>query len=172
MKRNNVKNLAFLSILLGLSVAVGILESFISLPIPVPGVKIGLANFINLFVLYYFDLKSYITVGFIRVCLSALLWGRFGITFLFSLVGWLLSSAGVTLVFLSKKFSIYGISVLGACLHQIGQMTVAVFVYGQAGLIYYLPFLIITAVLTGTIIAFITKRVICSLNVSMIKFLN
>ena len=87
-------------------------------------------------------------------------------------MGWLLSSAGVTLVFLSKKFSIYGISVLGACLHQIGQMTVAVFVYGQAGLIYYLPFLIITAVLTGTIIAFITKRVICSLNVSMIKFLN
>ena len=53
MKRNNVKNLAFLSILLGISVAVGILESFISLPIPVPGVKIGLANFINLFVLYY-----------------------------------------------------------------------------------------------------------------------
>ena len=43
-----MKNLAFLSILLGLSVAVGILESFISLPIPVPGVKIGLANFINL----------------------------------------------------------------------------------------------------------------------------
>ena len=44
-----------LAMLLCLSVTVGSLESFVSLPIPVPGIKLGLANFINLFVLYYYQ---------------------------------------------------------------------------------------------------------------------
>lgn len=64
MKINKTKKIVGLAMLLCLSVTVGILESFVSLPIPVPGIKLGLANFINLFVLYYYDLKSYFTVGF------------------------------------------------------------------------------------------------------------
>lgn len=160
----SVKKTATLALLLCLCSVVGIIESFVILPIPVPGIKLGLANLVTLFVLYYFDKKCYITIGFLRVVLTALLWGGFGLNFLFSFAGWALSAAAVITACLINKNSIYGISVIGACFHQMGQMTVAALVYAQIGLLYYLPFLIAAGTASGLLTAFLTKRIIMALN--------
>lgn len=160
----SVKKTATLALLLCLCSVVGIIESFVILPIPVPGVKLGLANLVTLFGLYYFDKKCYITIGFLRVVLTALLWGGFGLNFLFSFAGWALSAAAVITACLINKNSIYGISVIGACFHQMGQMTVAAAVYAQIGLLYYLPFLIAAGTASGLLTAFLTKRIIMALN--------
>ena len=160
----SVKKTATLALLLCLCSVVGIIESFIALPLPVPGIKLGLANLVTLFVLYYFDKKCYITIGFLRVVLTALLWGGFGLNFLFSFAGWALSAAAVITACLINKNSIYGISVIGACFHQMGQMTVAAAVYAQIGLLYYLPFLILAGTASGLLTAFLTKRIIMALN--------
>lgn len=165
----SVKKTATLAILLCLCSVVGIIESFVALPIPVPGIKLGLANLVTLFVLYYFDKKSYITIGFLRVVLTALLWGGFGLNFIFSFAGWVFSAIAVTVACLINKNSIYGISVIGGCFHQMGQMTVAAAVYAQLGLLYYLPFLILAGTVSGLLIAFLTKRVIVALNRSKSK---
>lgn len=160
----SVKKTATLALLLCLCSVVGIIESFVILPIPVPGIKLGLANLVTLFVLYYFDKKCYITIGFLRVVLTALLWGGFGLNFIFSFAGWVLSAAAVITACLINKNSIYGISVIGACFHQMGQMTVAAAVYAQFGLLYYLPFLILAGTASGLLTAFLTKRIIMALN--------
>lgn len=165
----SVKKTATLAILLCLCSVVGIIESFVAPPIPVPGIKLGLANLVTLFVLYYFDKKSYITIGFLRVVLTALLWGGFGLNFIFSFAGWAFSAFAVTVACLLNKNSIYGISVIGGCFHQMGQMTVAAAVYAQLGLLYYLPFLIFAGTVSGLLIAFLTKRVIVALNRSKSK---
>lgn len=156
----SVKKLTGLSALLCLGTTVGILESFISLPLPVPGIKLGLANLVTLFALCFYDKKSFVTVGFMRVVLTALLWGGFGINFLFSLVGWALSAAAILTACILHKNSIFGISVAGACFHQIGQMMAAVCVYGQIGLLYYLPVLLVAGTLSGILIAFLTASVL------------
>ena len=55
--RSKVKKLVLLSIMLAIAIVVGYVESFI--PIPVPGVKLGLANVVILLLLYggyYFGL--------------------------------------------------------------------------------------------------------------------
>ena len=169
MKINKTKKIVGLAMLLCLSVTVGILESFVSLPIPVPGIKLGLANFINLFVLYYYDLKSYFTVGFLRVVLSALLFGGFGIGFVFSICVWTLSAAAVSLAFLLEKFSVYGLSTLGAALHQTGQISAAILIYRQIGFLYYLPILLSVSTVTGGTIAFLTVCIIRPLNKSIKK---
>lgn len=160
----SVKKTATLALLLCLCSVVGIIESFIALPLPVPGIKLGLANLVTLFVLYYFDIKSYVTIGFLRVVLTALLWGGFGLNFIFSFAGWALSAAAVITACLINKNSIYGISVIGACFHQMGQMTVATLVYAQLGLLYYLPFLIAAGTASGLLTAFLTKHIIVALN--------
>ena len=165
----SVKKTATLALLLCLCSVVGIIESFIALPLPVPGIKLGLANLVTLFVLYYFDKKCYITIGFLRVVLTALLWGGFGLNFIFSFAGWVLSAAAVITACLINKNSIYGISAIGGCFHQIGQMTVAAAVYAQIGLLYYLPFLIAAGTASGLLTAFLTKRIIVALNRSKNK---
>ena len=165
----SVKKTATLALLLCLCSVVGIIESFVALPLPIPGIKIGLANLVTLFVLYYFDKKSYITIGFLRVVLTALLWGGFGLNFIFSFVGWALSAAAVIMACFINKNSIYGISAIGGCFHQIGQMTVAAAVYAQLGLLYYLPFLIAAGTASGLLTAFLTKRIIVALNRSKSK---
>lgn len=165
----SVKKTATLALLLCLCSVVGIIESFVALPLPVPGIKLGLANLVTLFVLYYFDIKSYVTIGFLRVVLTALLWGGFGLNFIFSFAGWALSAAAVITACLINKNSIYGISTIGGCFHQIGQMTVAALVYAQIGLLYYLPFLIAAGTASGLLTAFLTKRIIVALNRSKNK---
>ena len=165
----SVKKTATLALLLCLCSVVGIIESFIALPLPVPGIKLGLANLVTLFVLYYFDKKCYITIGFLRVVLTALLWGGFGLNFIFSFAGWVLSAAAVITACLINKNSIYGISAIGGCFHQIGQMTVAALLYAQIGLLYYLPFLIAAGTASGLLTAFLTKQIIVALNRSKNK---
>ena len=165
----SVKKTATLALLLCLCSVVGIIESFVTLPLPVPGIKLGLANLVTLFVLYYFDKKCYITIGFLRVVLTALLWGGFGLNFIFSFAGWALSAAAVIMACFINKNSIYGISAIGGCFHQIGQMTVAAIVYAQIGLLYYLPFLIAAGTASGLLTAFLTKQIIVALNRSKNK---
>ena len=78
---------------LALGVVLNIIESLLPVLIPVPGVKLGIANTIGLIVLYFYGAKEYILIGFLRVLLVALLRTGIGSTaFLLSLSGWLIST--------------------------------------------------------------------------------
>jgi len=168
MKNNHsIKYIARLSMFLAVGVVLNIVESLISLPFPIPGIKLGLANTIGLLVLYFYSPKEYLSIGVLRVLLVGLL--RTGIgspAFLLSLGGWFLSSI-ITLIFYKFiKPSIYGLSVISSLFHPTGQVFVAMIYYSQVYFINYLPILLLTSVISGLLIAFLSSRILKILSKS------
>lgn len=147
-----------LAMLLSISIILNILESFIPI-FNFPGIRIGLANIITLFVLYTYGFKDAIYISILRVLLVGILrTGLFSITFYFSLFGSILSVISMG-IFKKTKLSIVGISIIGAIMHNVGQI-IASLIFINTNLIYYLPILIITSIITGTIIGLISKQLL------------
>ena len=153
MTRSPAKRVAFYAAALILSLALSYLEILLPLPIPLPGVKLGLANLITLLLLID-EKPQYILLLLIsRVILCALLFGTF-ISFIYSLSGAALSFAGMLLIkrLYPKRISLVGVSVTGACMHNIGQVIAACMILGSAKMLYYLPPLILVAIVTGFVV--------------------
>lgn len=136
------------------TLVVSYLESFIPIPFPVPGIKIGLANIVILWVLYAMNIKAAIIISLLRVILSGFLFGNL-YTMLFSFVGAVLSLAVMILLKKVNKFSIIGASIAGAVCHNTGQIIVAIIVLENSKLGYYLPALIISGVIFGIVIGIV-----------------
>ncbi|HMM33085.1 MAG TPA: Gx transporter family protein, partial [Clostridia bacterium] len=51
-KSVNVKRIALLGMLFALAIVLSIIEGFIPVPVPVPGVRLGLANIVIMFALF------------------------------------------------------------------------------------------------------------------------
>lgn len=144
------KKVAFYGVFAALAILMGYVESLFPPPVPVQGVKLGLANVIVLIVLYFMGAKAALGINVIRVVISALLFSGFS-GFLYSIAG-----AGVSFIImvLAKKIKssgIIGVSVLGGVAHNIAQIGVAAAVLNTPGLFYYLPVLIISGVVMGVI---------------------
>lgn len=155
MKRDvfNVHKMALLGVLTAGAIVIGILESFIP-SIGIPGVKLGLSNIVILIVLYELGIWEAAFVSLIRVLLVSLIRGTFlSMGFVMSLSGAVLS-LGIMIVFylLIKKFSVIGVSVIGAVFHVAAQIGVAMIYLSTAYVLYYLPVIIISAIVTGVIV--------------------
>ena len=157
-----IKKFTRLSMLLALSVVLNIVESFI--PFfngTIPGLKIGLANTVILFVLYFYSFKDAMTLSILRVLLVGILrTGLFSITSLFSFGGALIS---IVMMFLSKKFtklSIIGVSIIGSISHAIGQIIVAILLVKNINIVYYLPWILLFAIPFGILVGFISKEML------------
>lgn len=153
--QNNIspKQLTLLASLLAISLVLSVVESMLGalVPVPIPGVKLGLSNIIAMFILCYFSLWSALAVGILRAFLASLMTGGIGM-FLYSAPGTIIS----ILVMYSamkcfKKLSIVGISMLGACAHNVMQVCVAVLITGEVNLFYYAFVLLIVGAVSGTI---------------------
>lgn len=151
--------IALLGALLAISLALSVVESMVGalLPLPVPGVKLGLANIVSMFLLSYFSLKSALTVGILRTFLASLFAGGFGM-FLYSAPGAVISILAMyaALRFL-KPLSIAGVSMLGACVHNTAQVCVAVLVTGEIHLFCYAFILLIVGAVSGTITGIVAR---------------
>lgn len=148
----NNRRYAVVIILVTNAILISVLESLIPIPIPVPGIKLGLANIITLIAIVFLPLKDVLLVVTIRCFVVAIL--TRGIMMLaFSLTGGILSALAMFLLYkkLSNLFSIKGISILGAIVHNTAQITVASFLLADTVIILYLPVLLVSAVVTGFI---------------------
>lgn len=147
----NTKRLTLCAVMISLALALSYMERLIPLQlvIPLPGIKLGLANIVSLVALYLLGKQSAYYILIIR-CLLSSIFGS-GITgLLFSLTGGLLS---LTVMILSRKvpfFSIYGVSILGAAAHNVGQILAAVILMNSIYIVGYLPYLLLVALVTGT----------------------
>ena len=161
--KQRIRTLTQHSLFLAIGIILNIVESIIPIPIAIPGVKLGLANTIGLIVLYFYSPKEYIYIGFLRVLIVGFRnFLSFG--FFLSLSGWFLSSIVAILIYKTKKFSIYGLSISSAVFHGIGQMIIVMFFYNAYGLILYLPVLMLTGIITGTLTSFASSLVLSKLN--------
>ena len=122
------------------------------LPLPLPGIKLGLANLVITALFYLASPLDAALVSFSRILLSALLFGS-PVSFFFSLCGGGLAYLAMALCrpFHQRFFSFVGISVLSATGHHLGQIFAAVLLYGSGAILTYLPWLLLSGIVTGTL---------------------
>ena len=114
------KKIALGGILTALAMIFSYIESLIPIPLPVPGVKLGIANIAIISVLYLLGSGQALLVNLLRITLTAVLFGNFN-SFLFSMAGGMLSLLVMVLLKKSGHFSIVGVSVAGGVFHNVGQ---------------------------------------------------
>lgn len=154
MKR--AKKIALSGILTALALALSLLEGLLplSLLVPLPGVKLGLANIVTLVALCLLGPGFAFGVILCRVFVLYLVAGNFT-ALVMSLCGAVLSLAGMWLAhrWQGRYFSLYGVSILGAACHNIGQIGAACLLMRSTDVVYYLPLLLCAGLVTGPIIA-------------------
>ena len=156
------KKSAYFGVLLSLAMICGYIEMLIPFDFGIPGIKLGLANIVALWLLYKNGFWSAIAVKIGRILLVGILFGNV-MSIFYSLCGGILA---VIIMFFAKKarcFSPVGVSIAGAFFHNVGQLLAASLVIGTGAVGYYLPFLTLSAVATGLLIgllgAYLFKRV-------------
>jgi len=151
--QNSAKRAALFGALLALSVALSVAESMLGalLPLPVPGVKLGLANIVSMFLLSYFPVRAALAVGILRALISSFFVGGIGM-FAYSAPGVILSILAMYGAMRGiKALSLTGISMIGACVHNLAQVSVAVLITAETGLFYYAFVLMIVGAVSGTL---------------------
>lgn len=143
-----VKRLAELALLTALALIIFVIELQIPNPVPVPGAKLGLANIITVFSVYHYRAKEVLLIVFARILLSSFFGGNL-MALMYSMAGGILCLAGMLWLkhIISERY-IWICSVLGAVLHNIGQISVACLIAGW-GLLAYLPFLLVSGCIAG-----------------------
>lgn len=155
------KQIALCGILSAMALALSYTERFIpvQLLIPLPGVKLGLANIVTLLALALLNARFAGAILLCRCVLGAVFGG--GITGLaFSLCGGLLALGIMASTQKSKRFSLYGVSILGAAGHSVGQILAAMVLMRSVYVAAYLPWLLIVSVVTGSLTAMLCASVL------------
>ena len=165
MKRNQnrIKRVT----LLGLLASLALLLSYVEFLLPpifvsVPGIKVGLPNVIILYVLYCLDTKYAALVSFVRILLSAFMFGN-AVSLAYSVAGAVLSLLVMSLLKRTNRFSTVGVSVAGGVTHNLGQILVAMVILDTSRIAYYLLLLMVTGTISGIFIglcgALLVKRI-------------
>ena len=137
------KQIALSGVLAALALALSLLENLVPLGllIPLPGVKLGLANIVTLVALYALGPSFALGVLLCRIATLYLATGNFT-SLAMSLAGALCSFLAMWLCSrLPRCFSIYGVSQIGA----------ACLLMRSTAVVYYLPLLLYAGLVTGSI---------------------
>lgn len=145
MKTRKLTTLALLS---AIALTIFILEAQIPALVPIPGVKLGLANIVTVYAVYALGAKEGAAVLFVRIFLGAV-FGNFSTIFYSAAGGALAILTTIALKPVLQENQIWIASCLGAIAHSTGQMVVAIWLTGTPSLLIYLPVLILCSIITG-----------------------
>ena len=143
------------AVLCGIALALSLLDGAVSSLLPLPGLKLGLANVVSLFALCCLGLPWALLICLVRSLLAAALSGNLTMLF-FSLAGGVVSILIMQLA--QKRLSVIKTSVLGGVSHNLMQLVCAALLTATPQVSYYVPVL----VLTGTVCGFFVG-VLCTL---------
>ncbi len=139
--------------LAALAIVIHMAES--ALPMPLPGVKPGLANVVTVLVLVHYGWGAAAWVALLRVFVGSLLIGTFlSPTFVLSLTGALASLLVLRLALLvpGRGFGPLGYSVLAALAHMVGQFCAAYVLFIPHPALWHLfPVLMSAALVFGIV---------------------
>jgi len=148
------RRIAFCAVFTALAAVLSILESYIpvGLLIPIPGIKLGLANIVTVFAVLALSPLDAALIVLARCLFIGVFTGP--VPLFFSLSGSMLAflvmkclSFGV-----GRIFSVIGVSMGGAVAHAVGQVLAAVLLMQSADLLFsYLPLLLIASLITGAL---------------------
>lgn len=158
-----MKKLATNGIFIALALIFSYLEKFIPVEfiIPIPGIKLGLANIVTIAALILLDVRSAAVITVLRCVLANMLFGT-PMSMIFAISGAILALTIMTVLKTgyNRIYSVIGISAAGAAAHNIGQIAAAAVVMKSTAIFAYLPLLLIASMLTGFVTGVIAQSII------------
>ena len=143
------RKLAVLGLLTAIALTIFMLESHIPSIVPLPGVKLGLANIVTVFAVFALSPRDAILVLSARVFLGAVFSGNFSTIFYSAAGGFCAILVTIGLRKILKQNQLWVAGCLGAVAHSIGQMAMAMALLGTPSLAVYLPVMIAISIITG-----------------------
>ena len=144
-----IRKLTLLGLLTAISLTIFMVEAQLPPLLPIPGVKLGLANIVTVFAVFAVGSQEGAAVLAARVFLGAVFAGNFSTVF-YSAAG---GACAIAVTMLLKKIltekQLWVAGCLGAVAHSLGQMAMAVLLTGTPSLALYLPVMIVISILTG-----------------------
>ena len=144
-----IKKMAVLGLLTAVALILFTVEAQIPALVPIPGVKIGLANIVTVFVVFAIGAKEGAAVLFCRVFLGAVFAGNFSTIFYSAAGGFCAILVTILLKRILTTKQLWVAGSLGAVAHSVGQMAAAIAITATPELLIYLPVLIAISVITG-----------------------
>jgi len=144
-----LKQMTTNALLTAIALTIFMIEAQIPAPIPIPGIKLGLANIITVFALFAYTPKDALLILSVRVFLGSVFSGQIS-TLMYSAAGGLLCFMAIVFIkrFLTEN-QIWVASVIGAIFHNVGQILVAIAVTGTPSIAVYLPILMVSGICAG-----------------------
>ena len=143
------RRLTLLALYTTIALTLFVIEAQIPLPVPIPGVKLGLSNIVILAALLFLGRREAGLILTARILLGALLIGVPSMV-LFSAAGGLLAFLVMApLVKLFPTSQIWVVSIFGALAHNAGQLLMAVAYLQNTAVLFFAPVLLISAIITG-----------------------
>lgn len=153
-KLSPVQKMVFIAMLVAFALVLSYIERSFGVILPIPGVKLGLANVITLTSLYLLTFHEAFFLVIVRVTLNCFFAGSF-LTFWYSLAGGLLSMVVMYMLIRigRDKVSTIGVSVTGGVCHNIGQLIVVAIMTNSVHVATaYFPVLAVSGIVTGVLI--------------------
>lgn len=145
----DTKRLTRLALLTAVALILFVVEAQIPSPVPIPGVKLGLANIVTVYAMFRFGPRDTLLVLLTRVGLGSVFAGSV-MTLWFSLAGGLLCwAAMVALRKILTEQQLWVCGIIGAMCHNLGQMAVCLAVYRTWAVAVYIPALLLSGIVTG-----------------------
>lgn len=154
---------AYFGVFTALALIFSYLETFIPIPLGIPGIKLGLANLLTVILLYKRNVKEALLLSIVRIVLSGFLFGNM-FSILYSLAGGLVSLLVMAVLKHSGKFSVMGISAAGGVAHNMGQLLIAMAAVETYRVGYYFPVLLVAGLLTGLLIGIAAGQILSRLK--------
>jgi len=144
-----IKQMVLTALLFAVVLVLSVLENELQIPVPVPGVKLGLSNIVVMYSLFFVEKKEALLLAVLKSLFVFLTRGA--VASLLSLCGGLLSISVMILFLLifKEKISYLMISILGAVFHNVGQMIAISILYTNVLLWAYLPVLLVSGIIAG-----------------------
>lgn len=151
-----------LALLTAFGIILFLFESMI--PRPLPWLKPGLSHVATLIAIYTMGISEAMIIVILRVLVGSLLVGSLlNPAFILSLGGGIAATGvmGLTQRYFSKIFSIFGVSILGATVHNFTQLAlVALLIIGRIEIFYLAPLMSLSSLFTGFLVALVSHLLI------------
>lgn len=145
----NVKKLTRMALLTAIALTIFVLEAQIPPLVPLPGVKLGLANIVTVYAVFALGPGEAAAILFARVFLGAVFAGNFSTIFYSAAGGACAILTAIGLRRILKRNQLWVAGCLGAIAHSIGQMGAAMVISGTPSIAIYLPAMIAIGIMTG-----------------------
>lgn len=162
----NVKRITRLALLTTIALIIFIVELRIPNLVPIQGVKLGLANIVTVYAMYHCTANETFMILISRIFLGSIFGGNIS-AMIYSLTGAVFCLTGMLLLRrIINENHIWICSIIGAILHNTGQIIIAIIMTKTTAVLAYFPILIISGCIAGAFTGMCTQILIQRCNFS------